>query len=218
VRYIHLNPVRAGIVKSLSELDRYKWSGHAVLVGRKRKNWQDRDYILLHFGNKKREAVRRYREFVSDGFSMGKKEELTGGGLRRSVGGWEGVEELMRTKEFQRGDERILGDGDFVNEVLKSAEENLTRKEKLKRQGWDLGRLVSEVCSQLSIDPDDLYKKGRANKLSHAKGLISYLGYYRLGITGAELAKFFGIARSSVSQAVKRGEKFVKENDIKLLS
>jgi putative transposase len=44
---------------------------------------------------------------------------LTGGGLRRSAGGWEGVFELRRAKEYWRGDERILGDGDFVNEVLK---------------------------------------------------------------------------------------------------
>jgi hypothetical protein len=107
-----------------------------------------------------------------------------------------------------------LGDGDFVSEVLKSAEEDLTKKEKLKREGWNLGRLLSEVCHMLSIHPDDLHKKGRANKLSYAKGLISYLGYYRLGITGAELARFFGISRPSVSEAVKRGERFAKDNNI----
>jgi hypothetical protein len=45
------------------------------------------------FGLKKREAVRRYREFIEDGFNMGRREDLTGGGLRRSAGGWEGVSE-----------------------------------------------------------------------------------------------------------------------------
>ena len=92
------------------------------------------------------------------------------------------------------------------------------KKEKLKQEGWDLGRLVREVCHMLSIHPDDLLKKGRANKLSYAKGLISYLRYYRLGITGAELARFFGISRSSVSEAVKRGERFAKDNNVNLLS
>jgi REP-associated tyrosine transposase len=56
VRYIHLNPVRAGVVKSLGKLDRYRWSGHSVLVGCRRRTWQDRDEILSHFGLKKREA------------------------------------------------------------------------------------------------------------------------------------------------------------------
>ncbi len=49
VRYIHLNPVRAGMVKSLGKLDRYRWSGHSVLVGCRRRTWQDRDEILSPF-------------------------------------------------------------------------------------------------------------------------------------------------------------------------
>jgi DNA-binding Xre family transcriptional regulator len=70
--------------------------------------------------------------------------------------------------------------------------------------------IVNEVCRMLSVDPDDLHKKGRANDLSSAKGLICYLGYYQLGINGKELARYFGISRPSVSQAIKRGEKQVK--------
>ncbi|MCK4604121.1 MAG: hypothetical protein KAU41_05400 [Deltaproteobacteria bacterium] len=37
-------------------------------------------------------------------------------------------------------------------------------------------------------------------------------------ITGKELARYFGISRPSVSQAIKRGEKFAKEDDVKLLN
>jgi hypothetical protein len=133
---------------------------------------------------KKREAVRR--EFIEDGFNMGRCEDLTGGGLRRSAGGWEGVFELRRTKEYWRGDERILGDD----------------KEELRRQSWSLNRIVDEVCRMLSVDPDDLHKKARANGLSSAKGLICYLGYYQLGINGKELARYFRISRPSVSQAI----------------
>ncbi|MDL1969230.1 MAG: hypothetical protein LWW97_12015, partial [Deltaproteobacteria bacterium] len=47
---------------------------------------------------------------------------------------------------------------------------------------------------------------------------ICYLGYYQLGINGKELARHFGISRPSVSKAIKRGEKFAKEDDVKLLS
>ncbi|PXF52820.1 MAG: hypothetical protein C4B58_16545 [Deltaproteobacteria bacterium] len=49
VRYIHLNPVKAGVVKSFGKLDRYRWSGHSVLVGCRRRTWQDRDEILFPF-------------------------------------------------------------------------------------------------------------------------------------------------------------------------
>ncbi len=94
----------------------------------------------------------------------------------------------------------------------------MTRREELKRQGWNLKRLVTEVCRMRSVDPKDLQKKGRANSLSYAKGLICYLGHSRLGLTGKELARYFNMSQPSVSQAARRGERFARENKIKLLS
>jgi hypothetical protein len=47
--------------------------------------------MLFHFGLKKREAVRQYSEFIEASFNMGRREKLTGGGLRRNAGSWEGV-------------------------------------------------------------------------------------------------------------------------------
>ena len=61
VRYIHLNPLRAKLVKSLSQLDRYRWSGHSVLIGKIERDWQDRDYVLKWFGKKESEAEAAYR-------------------------------------------------------------------------------------------------------------------------------------------------------------
>src|SRR4030042_2418367 len=52
VRYIHLNPLRASVVKTLGELDVYPWSGHCVLVGKKRNDWQGGDYVLRPFGKR----------------------------------------------------------------------------------------------------------------------------------------------------------------------
>ncbi|MDA8163429.1 MAG: transposase [Desulfobacteraceae bacterium] len=218
VRYIHLNPVRAGIVKDLEALDHYDWAGHAVLLGRRRKGWQERQEVLAHFSARKREAVSGYRQFVADGLPPGKREDLTGGGLRRSAGGWEGLKDLRQSGQYWRGDERILGDGNFVDEVLLAAEEALTRREAMRRQSWDLRRLVSEVCGLLSIEPEDLPKKGRSNNLSYAKGLICYLGQSRLGLTGKELASYLKMSRPSVSQAARRGEQFAKENGVNLLN
>jgi putative transposase len=218
VRYIHLNPVRAEIVKDLGALDRYSWSGHAVLMGRKRLGWQARDEVLAHFSQRKREAVTRYRQFVADGMAMGQRVDLTGGGLRRSAGGWEGLQDAELAKEYWRGDERILGNGDFVDKALQTAEETLTRRELLKREGWDLQRLAAEVCRLLSVESADLQKKGRNNNLSHAKGLICYLGTSRLGLSNSELGRYFKMSQPSVSKAVQRGERFARENKVKLLS
>src|SRR5210317_23692 len=49
VRYIHLNPLRAGIVKNISELNKYTYNGHGVLLGNKKRAWQDTQYFLGFF-------------------------------------------------------------------------------------------------------------------------------------------------------------------------
>jgi putative transposase len=54
VRYMHLNPLRASLVKNLGELDRYPWSGHRVLVGREKSGWQEREYVLRQFHPERR--------------------------------------------------------------------------------------------------------------------------------------------------------------------
>ena len=64
VRYIHLNPLRAGVVDKLVKLDRYEWNGHSVVMNYRKNNWQDREYVLKWFGDKEGEARRLYRAFV----------------------------------------------------------------------------------------------------------------------------------------------------------
>jgi hypothetical protein len=87
VRYIHLNPLRAGIVTSLGELDVYPWCGHSAIMGGTARAWQDRMRVLRHFSKSVAEAVRLYHAFIDEGKERGKQPELTGGGLTRSVGG-----------------------------------------------------------------------------------------------------------------------------------
>jgi hypothetical protein len=62
VRYTHLSPLRAELVKTLSELDSHRWCGHAVLMGRVKHEWQDLDYVLLWFAEKESPARRAYRQ------------------------------------------------------------------------------------------------------------------------------------------------------------
>jgi putative transposase len=118
VRYIHLNPLRVKLVKSMSELDRYRWCGHSVLMGRIKHGWQDRDYVLSWYGDKEGQAKKGYRQYVKAGIDQGRRPELVGGGLVRSLGGWSQVLSMRRQNERVLTDERILGSGDFVDLIL----------------------------------------------------------------------------------------------------
>jgi len=216
VRYIHLNPLRAKMVKDMTGLSRYPWSGHAVLVGGRKADWQTTGEILGRFGKTKADAIERYTDFVKDGAILGKREELTGGGMIRSAGGWKQVLDLRRSKEKWVSDERILGDTEFVSATLQQADEQVMRKEKLQKEGWDIHRLATKVCALMEVDEREIKRESRRSKLSQARGLLAYWGNKELGISGVELAKYFGITKSSVSSAIKRGGRIVNENKYRI--
>jgi REP element-mobilizing transposase RayT len=89
VRYIHLNPLRAKLVSDMKALDKYPWCGHSATMGKIRRNWQSSEYVLKIFGTKVSDARRNYRAFVQKGIAAGRRPELAGGGLIRSLGGWQ---------------------------------------------------------------------------------------------------------------------------------
>ena len=128
VRYIHLNPVRAKVVKDLGELERYRWCGHGVLLGRGAAAWQDTEYVLAWFEGKAGEARRAYRRYVAEGAIQGKRADLEGGAWVRTFGGGSAVLSLRRSREAYVSDERIRGGGEFVEKVLEGAEERTRRR------------------------------------------------------------------------------------------
>lgn len=130
VRYIHLNPLRADIVKTIEELNRYPWCGHRTILGKATHTWMDVEYVLAQFGGTRRKALHEYRAFMLEGVGQGAIKELTGGGLIRSQGGWSKVLSMQRRGQKEDFDERILGGGAFVHMVLKEAEENQLRQVK----------------------------------------------------------------------------------------
>ena len=119
---------------------------------------------LYKIGEKLGIARRSYNTFVKKGINEGKRHDLTGGGLLRSAGGWEGVKALRYEKVYQRNDERILGDGDFVNGILSSAEDKLKKEYKLRSLGMDLDSIATRISDVLEIKVNDIWAKGKYKK------------------------------------------------------
>ena len=117
-RYIHLNPLRARMVKNLKELRFYPWSGHSAIMGKQKRGWQDVGTVLGYFGRRKKRAIAAYENYVREGIEKGRRPELVGGGLIRSLGGWSEVLSLRRRGERTVSDERILGSGEFIEQVV----------------------------------------------------------------------------------------------------
>lgn len=102
VRYIHLNPVRAGIVKSAED---HLWSSHRSYLGKYSIPWLTTDQVLGRFGKHVGKARAAYQQFVVDG-----------------------MEEEYRA-EFHHGfdDPRIVGNEAFTESALGAVDECVTR-------------------------------------------------------------------------------------------
>ena len=77
---------------------------------------------------------------------------MVGGGLIRSLGGWTAAKALRGAKDRIKGDERSLGDGDFVQEVLESCRQQFERRCQYKARGYDFDWLVGQVASLLGLE------------------------------------------------------------------
>jgi REP element-mobilizing transposase RayT len=210
VRYIHLNPLRAKRVKDLKTMHAYPFSGHSAILGKRKNSWQDIAYVLKLFDSRPLIARRRYRQFVEKGIAMGKRPDLVGGGLIRSYGGWSKVKALRRIKSYQKGDERILGDGDFVKQVLAAAEEKMKRKYYLRAQGFDLEQLARRVAVLLGMRLTEVWAAGKHRHTVAARSLLCFWATSEMGISQTELARKFKISQVAVGLSVKRGEQLAK--------
>ncbi|NOY45950.1 MAG: transposase, partial [Deltaproteobacteria bacterium] len=157
VRYIHLNPIRAGLVLGVEGLRRYRWSGHAVLMGAREFPGQAVEEVLCRFGRTVREARQEYERFVAAGVKQGRRDELVGGGLRRSL------KVLGRGKEREAYDERVLGSGEFVEE--------LWRREELReelRPPLAVEEVVERVAVRYGLEPERVLRRSTDPRVSVA--------------------------------------------------
>jgi putative transposase len=200
VRYIHLNPVRTGMVKTLDELDAYLYSGHSVIIGKKCHKWQDRDYVLRLFGAKEGKAKKEYRIFLEAGIEQGQRPELVGGGLVRSQGGWSQVISMRKRGEIENSDDRILGSGDFVAKIVAEAEE---RQNRLLTGASTLRKVketIRSMCKEEGVRESELKAGSRRRKISRIRKRIACELIERYGIPMATVARETGVTTTAVSK------------------
>jgi len=205
VRYIHLNPVRLGIVEDLDALERYPWTGHGRLLGRVSCPWQAVAEVRGQFGPNRWIARRRYREFVAAGVERGRRPELQGGGLVRSIGGWEKAAGLERGREAWAADERILGGSDFVEEVR----QQVAARGDLPPRATAVASfllLVKHCARRWRLTPEELTRGSRRQSVAEARAVVSCLAVRELGLPIVIVARDLCVSPTAVRMAVIRGE------------
>jgi putative transposase len=205
-RYIHLNPLRAGIVTNNKDLDSYPWTGHSAILGKLKRGWQDSDTILAYFGSKRTEALSGYNRFVEQGIMQGKRKELVGGGLIRSLGGWSQVVSLRRKGEKVASDQRILGSSEFVKTLLEESDEREKETLRFTTKAPDLASLARQVSRNEGIAETELKSGSRRRKISSARRLFCQVSVVKMGYPGAQVARLLGVSTSAVVRAAHSPE------------
>jgi putative transposase len=171
VRYIHLNPVRAGLTEYPEE---YPWSSHNTYIGLDQKWWLTRNSVLARFDAITGEAIKKYQQFVIEGIGEERRPEFHNGPL-------EG---------------RLLGDEDFVQNILKKREEPIAP--------LSLDLLIEKTCAHLNIDKVSLSSPSRQRKHSQARFIIAFLyTEYGNGLI-IDIARYFSRDIATISTGINR--------------
>lgn len=124
----------------------------------------------------------------------------------------------MRSGESRmKGDERILGRGDFVETVLKAAQEHLDRKYRIRALGYDFDWLVDRVLGLFGLTFKELLTGGKQRRMVQARSVLCYWGTRELGMSGISISKKLHIASSTASESAMRGRQIIEEHGWKLL-
>ncbi|MDP2865922.1 MAG: transposase [Elusimicrobiota bacterium] len=208
VPYIHLNALRAGLVRNLGELGNYKWCGHGAVITGVSDGIMDRDELLSHFGGDEKTAVDKYREVMAEKAQECKRVNLDGGGLIRSLGGMNNALMALRSGEKVFSDQRVLGGGDFVEAVLKAVDADA---------GSDLkGReeLLSDVEKHTGVARRVILSTIRDRVPARARAVYCYLCRERGGVSCMELKRELGISQSGVSKLTAKGRQLIESGKI----
>jgi len=195
VRYIHLNSVRAGICKTLRELDTYKWCGHAVIMDRRSCDIQNTHDVLKCFAGEKKDAQNRYRLFLKEGM---KKEPDVYTVIRKNNHDGENI--------HQTGC-RVIGNREFVQKAISADTQRRARLKEYAIMGVTLDNVVTEVIKLYNLSKEKIKIRGRNNVQSEARKVFAFTANRHYEFPVCEIVRYLDISSQSVSNLIREGEK-----------
>lgn len=186
-RYIHLNPIRAKVVKRPEE---YRWSSYPEYIGKRQgKGWLTCDWMLGQYSRDKSKAMRLYKAFVEEGITL---DENPFDNLKKGM---------------------ILGSESFIDEVteklnLKEYREIPESRRLTKSITYE--DIITVVANRLGIKVEGIKEPGRRNNLG--RKVCLYLLRRLTDMSNDEIARNFGIGYTAVSQAALRVKREMMED------
>jgi REP element-mobilizing transposase RayT len=214
VRYIHLNPLRAGLVTTLPELDGFPWAGHSTLVGSIDRAWQATSAVLTLFGADAQAARAAYRRFIATSMRQEPPPHCAASGVRRLRGGWLSTSEPVRGRDQWAFDERILGSPEFVARVLTEQDTAMTTRPPVLSPAEGsavLLALLQRAATQCGITPAEITSASHRAPAVAGRTLVAHVAVLHLGMSSNTVARFLGVSRQSVRRGLLRSDAVLAE-------
>ncbi len=206
IRYIHLNPIRSGLCRSLLDLASYPWCSHGAIMGRAAiDNKETAKEILRRFGKTDETAREAYVRFMEEGLAQ--KEE-DGGVIEAVRKSNFGAENMLSSASW------VIGDNEFVKKVV---DLDMRRKARLARhcaEQTTLDDIAKLIVAAMRISIHDLRCRSRGGKASDARKVFSYVSRRVYEFPIKEIGRYLGISGPPVSISIPEGEKIVKSGRI----
>ncbi len=198
VRYIHLNPIRASLVKNPDE---YKWSSHYAYLDYLNQPFVSKNFVLKMFSFDEFTAKNLYRQFINEGLSQGQKREY-----------------------YDIIDQRYLGSSEFVKKIEIKLRENTKNGESEKRLRIFQNRVAPEdktvdnilkvVSDVTGISPECIIGRSKVRRISDVRALYSFFTSRYFGISNKSLAKFLNREDSSIANMIRKIEESIEGDQL----
>lgn len=198
IKYIHLNPLRAGIVKSPEQLKNWTWCGHGCLVGvngATGKSFQNRGESLRRFGTEEKEAVKNYLNFLFENYVSSSCETL----------GTLSDEETAQTAGSFKGLPAVIGDPQFVKKAMEIYEKSKARAQTKTDCVEILEKIASDTCIKFEISKEKLLQKNSKGDRSKARAAFCYQAHIMELLPIKAIAEYLKLTSSPVSVLVQNG-------------
>jgi hypothetical protein len=196
IRYVHLNPVRAGVVPSPDALEEYPWTGHRALMGNCGNRFQDVAGVLAMLHDDPIRARRMLRAFMATDVDPREGGPVPPSGPPGGPPG--GV--IVPFPGL------LPPSAPPHSPPVAPPPSPRERADLLRLQGWDLDRLIRRVSVLTGVPEADLRSGRRHRAVSRARALVAHFGRDDLCLPLEVLGRGLGIGGTGIARAIARGK------------
>jgi hypothetical protein len=165
-------------------------------------------FVLRQFGPDPASARAGYLAFLQEGLQQTDSPDLEGGGLRRSAGVWEALDQVSRGREGWAFDERVLGSSAFVQEVVGRNQE-LPDCRPTPPDRTAIDQLCMELAHRWSVGTAELASSSRRRNAVIARALVAFISVRRYGFTQSAVADALHISKQTIFRGLALAEQIL---------